>query len=83
MLSAGEYLVGDQYLFGDDLFKVGGHDRLDLGARYSFTLHRTALTARVNVQNVANAYFYTVPTGGGAVNVGEPRTARFSISADF
>lgn len=58
-------------------------DRVDLGVRYGFTVERAGLTASINIQNAVDIYFCIVPSGGGAVNLGKPRTVRFSVSANF
>ena len=56
--------------------------RLDLGARYSFNVKSTPVTARLSVENVTgNDYWQS--TGGGNMSVGIPRTVKLDVTARF
>ncbi|WP_174297079.1 TonB-dependent receptor [Sphingomonas bacterium] len=84
VLSAGDYHVGNQYLFGDGVFKVGAYDRIDAGARFVFAVRHARVTTRLNVINFANTRYNTVDAnGGGDVIAGAPRTFRLSAGVDF
>ena len=84
VFSAGDYHIGNQYLFGDGVFRVPGHDRVDLGARYAFPLRGARVSARINVENLLDTYYRTVDGyGGGDVIAGAPRTVRFSLGVNF
>ena len=56
--------------------------RLDLGARYSYKLADTTVTARLNVENVTGLNYWA-STGNGTLALGTPRNVRFSVSASF
>lgn len=61
---------------------VPGWTRLDVGARYAFTVDKTPLVVRASLTNALNnRYWEANPTG--YVIVGEPLTAWLSVSADF
>jgi len=56
--------------------------RFDLGARYSFDAYGAPVTARLNVENVADNDFWQ-STGRGFLSQGQPRTFLFSLMVDF
>lgn len=56
--------------------------RVDMGARYGFTLTGRALVARLNVENVADRNYWASALGG-ALSIGAPRTVLASLSVDF
>lgn len=74
--------ASSQYLDAGNTQDIPGWMRFDLGARYSFDYEDTAITARLNVENVAgNNYWQS--TGRSFLSKGQPRTVLFSVAADF
>jgi iron complex outermembrane receptor protein len=60
--------------------------RLDLGARYGFSLWDRSLTVRANVENVTDKGYWASVGGASGANylvLGAPRTFIVSLSADL
>ena len=62
--------------------RVPGYTILDVGARHDMTVGRTPLHLGVLVQNVGDKRYYPV-TLFNSVQLGGPRTVKFSVGADF
>lgn len=74
--------VSDNYLDPANFQRVGGWERLDLGARYKFRAWDRDMVARLNVDNVTGRnYWFANPSG--QLSLGVPQTFRLSLSADL
>lgn len=82
VLNGGVFVTGDR--FADELnsFEIDGYVRLDIGARYSFSMGDQILTARLNVRNVTNEDFIE-GTAFGQFLFGQPRAAFLSVTSEF
>lgn len=56
---------------------------LDLGARYNFTIDEAAASLRFDVQNVTNAYVWTVNSSSGHYSPSPARRYTVRLAADF
>ncbi len=56
--------------------------RVDLGARYAFRVANRDVTARVSVENVANAHYWS-SAQQGYLAIGAPRTVLLSLTTGF
>ncbi len=65
-----------------NLQSIPAWTRLDLGARYVFTVEKTRYTARVSVENVTGNDYWA-STGEGSLSLGMPRTVKFSLAGEF
>jgi iron complex outermembrane receptor protein len=61
---------------------VDGYAQVDLGARYAFELGKTALVARLTVENVADRGYWLPNTYFGLA-LSSPRTIKSSLSVAF
>ena len=61
---------------------IPDYARLDLGLRYRFAIEGTPVVARFNVLN-ATGVNYWGSTGQGQLQLGQPQTFLFSLSADL
>lgn len=74
--------MSDNYLDPANFQRVGGWERLDLGARYKFRTWDRDMVARLNVDNVTGRnYWYANAFGQLSLDV--PQTFRLSLSADL
>lgn len=74
--------ASSQFLTANNVLKIPDWTRFDLGARYAFMWDKTRMTARFNVENVAdNAYWATATRG--FLSRGAPRTFLVSLTADL
>jgi iron complex outermembrane recepter protein len=73
-------------------FTVAGYNLIDLGARYTSTIHSTPVTWRLAVDNIADRYYYSTigpsdltgaNTGSLLAHFGSPRTVLASASIGF
>lgn len=60
-----------------------GVTTLDLGARYRFHIDKAPATLRLQLQNVGDAWGWTVLNAGGALQPLPPRRATLTLTADF
>lgn len=63
--------------------KVPAWTRLDLGARYVWTVAGTRMTARLGVENITNKAYWISGLGAAGVQLSAPRTVAFSLTADL
>ncbi|HVW70821.1 MAG TPA: TonB-dependent siderophore receptor [Steroidobacteraceae bacterium] len=78
--------TSSQYADVANTLTVPSWTRLDLGARYSFTLADKLLTARLNVDNVTDKGYWAAVGGASGANylvMGAPRTVVLSLSLDL
>ncbi|WP_077035288.1 TonB-dependent siderophore receptor [Pelomonas sp. KK5] len=78
--------TGGVYADSANTIAVPNWTRLDAGARYNFEIQRTLLTARLRVDNLANKKYWASAGGypdQGYLVIGQPRTVKLSLSADF
>ncbi|WGK66182.1 TonB-dependent siderophore receptor [Croceiramulus getboli] len=81
-VNAGLFYTGDRFADNSEGFEVDGYFRLDLGARYGFTLGHTQMTARLNVRNITNNQFLE-GLAFGQFLYGAPVTGILSLAAEF
>lgn len=74
--------TSSQYINNANTQSVPAWTRLDLGARYKFEVARQGVTVRANVENVANAGYWTV-ANGTSLALSNPRTFLLSATLDF
>ena len=74
--------TSSQYINNANTQSVPAWTRLDLGARYTFEVARQGVTVRANVENVANAGYWTV-ANGTSLALSNPRTFLLSATLDF
>jgi len=70
----------------DATAKVSGYTLFDLGANYNLTLSGYQTTLRFNVDNLFNKKYWRDVGGSGGDDylfLGNPRTAKFSVSVNF
>lgn len=71
-----------QYLDAANLQTLPDWTRFDVGIRYTHALPSTALILRANVENVANASYWS-SAAGGTLSMGAPRRVLLSATAKF
>lgn len=81
-VNAGLFHVGSRQFNTANSLSVGGHTRLDLGARYAFRAGGTPIVVRLNVDNVADEFYWESIAYGG-LTAGVPRTVRLSAQVEF
>lgn len=74
--------TGRQFYDVENLRPIKAWDRVDLGARYAFTVSGRRYTARANVENVTNNAFWQ-SASRGFLTRGAPRTTRLSLDMSF
>jgi len=62
--------------------RVPGYLKVDLGARYKFTLSGATTSLRVQLLNIANTFGWLVADGGGLTPL-SPRTLQSYLTVDF
>lgn len=78
--------TSSQYADGANTISVPAWTRLDLGARYAFTVQDKLLTARLNVDNVTDKAYWAAVGGASGANylvMGAPRSVLLSLSLDL
>ncbi|MFK7702331.1 TonB-dependent receptor [Pseudomonas caspiana] len=76
--------TGGQYINSANTLSIPAWTRVDLGARYTFTVDKRDITLRANVENVANkAYWASASTANNYLTQGTPRTLKVSATVDF
>ena len=78
--------AGSQYAGSGNLQQIPAWTILDLGARYTLRLQDVRpVVLRANLDNVFDRCYWAsaAGVGGGWLNVGSPRSARFSAQVDF
>ena len=78
--------AGSQYAGSGNLQQIPAWTILDLGARYTLRLQDVRpVVLRANLDNVFDRRYWAsaAGVGGGWLNVGSPRSARFSAQVDF
>jgi len=81
-LSGGVFHVGRRAVNNLNQGFVDGYTTFDLGARYSFDLAGTPMTARLAVENVANRRYWN-SAGNNLLGTSLPRTAKLALTARF
>jgi iron complex outermembrane receptor protein len=74
--------MSDNFLDRANFQRVGGWERLDLGARYKFRAWDRDMVARLNVDNAIGKNYWYASTFGQLI-LGVPQTFRLSLSADL
>lgn len=74
--------TSSQFIDNANTQSVPAWTRVDLGARYAFELAGKPITVRANVENVANAGYWTV-ANGTSLALSNPRTFLLSATFDF
>jgi iron complex outermembrane receptor protein len=64
-------------------FKIPAWTRIDLGARYVWSVAGTKMTARLAVENVGNSAYWVAGYGSAGLQLSPPRTVMFSLTADL
>lgn len=72
-----------QYINSDNTQKIPSWTTLDLGVRYKMEVADVPLTLRANVENVFDTSYWEGSNIYGMMSVGKPRTALFSVTAEF
>ncbi len=72
-----------QYINADNTQKIPSWTTLDLGVRYKMEMADIPLTLRANVENVFDTSYWEGSNIYGMMSVGKPRTALFSVTAEF
>lgn len=78
--------TGKQYADAANTLTVKSWARLDVGARYGFTVAERAVTLRANINNLTDRDYWASVGGFPGANylvLGEPRTLVLSASVDF
>lgn len=74
--------TSSQYINNANTQSVPAWTRIDIGARYSFEIARQPVTVRANIENLANAGYWTV-ANGTSLALSNPRTFLLSATLDF
>jgi len=82
-LTANASYAAKQYINTDNSLHIPGRTIYDLGARYAANVGGKPLTLRASVTNVTNKAYWGMPTLGGTLGLGEPRTLLLSATMDF
>jgi len=82
-LTANANYAAKQYISADNRLPIAARTVYDVGASYSTQLGDRPLTLRASVTNVANKAYWGIPTLGGTLGLGEPRTVLLSASIGF
>lgn len=64
-------------------FRISSLTTVDVGARYTFKIGATTASARFDVQNLTNAYIWTVNGASGQFNPSPARRYIARLAADF
>jgi iron complex outermembrane receptor protein len=71
-----------QFYDPDDSRSIPSWTRFDAGARYAFVVNQYRLTARAEVENLANKNYWS-SAQQGYLAIGAPRTFLMSLSSEF
>jgi len=82
-LTANASYAAKQFISADNRLKIPAHTVYDVGVRYAMRVGETPLALRVSVANVANKAYWGMPTLGGTLGLGEPRTVMASATFGF
>lgn len=83
-LTGGMQYYSNLWLDQLNTFNLPSRTVFDVGSRYEFWAADVKYTARFLVRNVTDErYWQATPTAALQVNVGQPRTYAFSLTADF
>jgi len=82
-LTATANYAAKQFISADNRLKIPAHTVYDIGVRYATRIAETPLTLRVSVANVTNKAYWGMPTLGGTLGLGEPRTVMVSATLGF
>jgi len=82
-LTANASYAAKQYINTDNSLHIPGRTVYDVGARYATHIRGKPLTLRASVTNVTNKAYWGMPTLGGTLGLGEPRTFLLSATMDF
>lgn len=74
--------TGGQYYDSGNTLSIPAWTRIDLGARYAFTLDEHDITLRAGLENLANEDYWE-SAYGGYLTQGAPRTLKVSATLDF
>ena len=78
--------TGSEWADGNNTEGIPSWTRLDLGARYSFTVAEKLMTVHANVENVTNKSYWSSAGGEPGANylvLAAPRTLLLSMSVDL
>ncbi len=80
-VNGGIYHTGSRFIDNVNSFAVAAQTRLDVGARASFDVGSTPLTARLIIENLTNERL--IAGASGNFTWGAPRTIKASLAANF
>jgi len=75
--------TSSQYIDTANTQSIPEWTTLDLGLRYKTEVAKTPLTLRATLQNVTGEEYWSGVNSWSMVTLGAPRTALFSVTADF
>jgi iron complex outermembrane receptor protein len=81
-VNAGAFYTGERAVNAANQAFVGGYTTGTVGARYTWKIDATEVTAQLNVDNVADKVYWN-SAGNGLLGVSLPRTTRASLTAKF
>jgi len=82
-LTANASYAARQYITTDNSLSIPARTIFDVGARYAAKISGKPLTLRASVTNLANKAYWGMPTLGGTLGLGEPRTMLLSATVEF
>jgi len=82
-LTANAHYAARQFISADNRLKIPAHTVYDVGMRYAMRVGETPLALRLSVENIANKAYWGMPTLGGTLGLGEPRTVMVSARLGF
>jgi len=82
-LTATANYAAKQYINTDNSLHIPARTVFDVGARYATKVGGKPLTLRASVTNLTNKAYWGMPTLGGTLGLGEPRTFLLSATMDF
>lgn len=82
-LSGSVLYGGGQYVDQANTQRIPSWATLDLGARYRIAIDDHSITLRASLRNVFDNHYWSGVSTFNTLAVGEPRTIRLSITADF
>jgi len=82
-LTANASHAAKQYINTDNSLHIPGRTIYDVGARYATKVGSKPLTLRASVTNLTNKAYWGMPTLGGTLGLGEPRTVLLSATVEL
>lgn len=74
--------TGSQFVNEANTLEIPSWTRLDLGARYTTEVHDYPVTFRANIENLTDNDYWA-SGHGGYLTMGDPLTAKLSVTANF